>query len=310
VYINLIIGYNKSSSETKVIIMMKLTAVAGAVLTMALVGCGGGGGGSSPATASVAVTPATFALDTCSSTGVANSAATFTLTNQVWASPVPKDFTECVHGSATADGATATFDWNAGTPDNSVLSFPSIVYGQVPGYASSTTPKLPALVTNLPSLLVKGNVQTVCSQVGTCKFDTALDVYFVDTNGNKSAELMVFTEFEGLNVAAYQGYVAGAPVTIGVQTYNVINRMMTMQSGGQTYSWKYIAYIATSPIRTLNLDVAQFVADARTRQVQPDPLVPTTVATVTATEKLYSVELGTEVIAGSGTTTISNYSVK
>lgn len=287
-------------------------SVAIAATLVAIAGCGGGGGGGSPAASAAA--PTTFALDTCAATFVADSAVTYTLTNQQWQkfSGAPIDgFTQCVHGLTTMTSATDVITWNSGVPDNSVLSYPSVVYGKIPGYNTSTTPRLPALVTALPSLKVNGTVQTTCSDTVvrgttyTCKYDTAFDMYLVDAAGTKNGEVMIFTEMAGQDVTQYPGYIG--QYNIGGDTYQVLNRLVTIPdvSNHTSSTWKYLAFVSTTPIQNfINFDIAPFIAfglDTGGLNHLTNPIL--------ATDKLSSVEMGTEVISGVGTTTISNYSI-
>lgn len=289
--------------------MMKLTAVAGAVLTMALVGCGGGGGGSSPAVAVVAA-PTAVALKSCNASGVVNTNAMYTFTNQQWqqfTGSITPGFSQCIDGTATADSASAIITWNSGTPDNTVLSYPSVVYGSVPGYNNPTPSHLPALVTALPSLKVNGSVQTTCSAAEhPCKYNTAFDLYLADSAGKKSGEVMIWTESAGQNAVQSPGYVG--QYNISGNMYHVINRLITI-TDVQTHTsatWKYLAFVSTTPIQSFNsFDISQFIAfglDAGGLNHLSDPIL--------ITDKLASIEMGTEVISGSGTTTIANYSIK
>ena len=315
-YFNLILVYNKSSFETKVITMLKLTAIAGAVLSIALVGCGGGGGGGSPATASTSA-PLVVTLKSGTASGVVSTNAMYTFTNQQWQAfthSAVDNFSQYVDGIATQESASDTITWNSGTPDDTVLSYPSVVYGSVPGYNNPTPSHLPAAVTALPTLRVNGSVSTNCADTVVhgisypCKYDTAFDMYLTDTKGEKSGEIMIWTESAGQPVNTASPDYFGQH-NIGGNFYHVLNRMITItnydaQNNPVVFHWKYLAFVATSPIRTFtDFDIGQFIAFGL------DPLnhLPNPILT---SDKLASIEMGTEVISGSGTTTITNYSIK
>jgi hypothetical protein len=280
---------------------MLRNVLVGVVSVIGLVACGGGGSGPTP----LPVIPTYFKISTCAPSGPTSSTNPYVLTNEIWAavapSTVPPGFSQCVVGSADTNSATLTSTWTSGIPTNAPLSYGSVAFGHVPGYPSSGTSRLPALVSALPTLLTQGTVASTCAPFLTypCKYATAFDLQFVTSLGAKSTVLEIFTDYQNQDISVGGvgnsfGYVGD--VTLGGHGYHVLNSAAVV-SGGATV--KYLAYVAISTISALDLDLSQFVSDALTR---PYPLSPV--------EFLSSVELGTQVISGTGRTDIVGYALR
>ena len=284
------------------------------LLAVALASCGGGGdggvvsdasaapssgSGSSPNVASAQAPGSKSFPQVCVSKGGKDTDylyGSYKVSSNIWNSGAASAYTQCTSATIGSPGAVnAEFDWNF-TPSGSggqVLTYPNIQYGQQSGYSASTTPALPAPISNLPSLKATGSITTTC-QGSPCYYDSGFDVFFsqgTPAPKNIQGELMIITSY---NFSQTLGGFAASNVNIDGVTYNI--RQFTMGSGSN--SWPYVAYYATQPITNMNINIASFVKDAVARGYIPGSYY------------VDMVELGTEVIQGQGKTVISNFQVQ
>jgi hypothetical protein len=225
----------------------------------------------------------------------------FAVVNNMWnASSVP-DASQCVnyttYGKVGVQGAQ--FKWSYKTTDFTIHAYPEILYGQRQGTQASTTASLPRKVADLHSAKVTASVSTKCDAGSDCRYDTAFDLWFQEENTpnyfRPSLELMVITETNWMTDPAIYREPVVATVSIGGVTFDLHYRTMTVAGVG---SWQYLAYVARTPVTALNLDLNDFIKDAQARSY------------LRSTNFLSTVEFGTEVVYGSGSTAISNYTLK
>jgi hypothetical protein len=225
----------------------------------------------------------------------------FAVINNMWnASSVPAA-SQCVSYTTygTVGVQAAQFKWSYKTTDFSIHAYPEILYGQRQGTQASTTASLPHRVLDLHSAKVTANVSTTCDAGSDCHFDTAFDLWFQEENTptyfKPSLELMVITETNWMTDPAIYREPVVATVTIGGAAFDLHYRTMTVAGVG---SWPYLAYVSRTPLKALNLDLNDFIKDAQARSY------------LRSTNFLSTVEFGTEVVYGSGSTAISNYTLE
>lgn len=283
--------------------MMKFKYLGIALTVLVLASCGGGGGsggsgGSDSPTAAAAQSLGTGTLpQTCVSKSTGGSGAyyrygNYIVSSNIWNPGSASAYTECVNATINSPGGVnAEFDWNF-TPTSSngtVLTYPNVQYGQQSGYSPSTTPALPAPISNLSSLMATGSITTTC-QSSPCYYDSGFDIFLSQsTPAPKSiqGELMIITSWN-----------FSQPLTSFVATnVNIDGTLYNIRQFSN--SWPYVAYYPVQqPITTMNLNIASFVKDAVKRGYFP------------GLNYLDMVELGTEVIQGQGKTMITNFQVQ
>ncbi len=222
---------------------------------------------------------------------------TYNIYSNIWNPGAATSWSQCTGATIASPGGVtvAEFDWNFASTNSDVKTYPNIQFGQQNSYNPSTTPLLPAPLSNLPSLVATGKLATTCA-VAPCYFDSSFDVFFSSTSTaspNEEGELMVIADWNFPQPLGPTAFVA-LNVPIDGATYNIRQFQMPSSHG----SWPYVAYYATSPISNLNINIASFAHDAVNRGYIP------------ASYYLDMVEIGTEVLSGQGKTVITNYSVQ
>jgi hypothetical protein len=273
--------------------MKNLLVVAAAVTVLGSIGgCGGGGGSSDPTPASaptpvVQVTPPVIFNDTVTKSpnadslnyepgNTSHSGGSFTVNTGVWGVHAASAYTETVQGSIdpNADLVNMNIGWDiAASATPGVVTFPNITFG------------------TMPSMPVTGNVVTTCAT--TCQYDTTFDIFVMASNrasnSDVGTEILINTERQVGDPDVK--YLAGT-LTISGVTFKIYHNAF----GSNWNTIQYLAPIGTS-INALNLDVKTFIQDAVQRGFESNA------------NYLVSVEFGTEVAFGKGTTVIKEFAV-
>lgn len=291
--------------------------LAAVLLLPMLVGCGRverAGSGATLAPAAAAAVQATTAVPTsaqavswfngCMAKGVEADArgtlGQYMVTTNVWNPSAATAFSQCVRGrhDNTSGKVDLQLNWSISGSNNQVLSFPNIAYGwQVGTDQGSTTRRLPAPVSAIGDLQASGRIETTCAPGATCTMNTAFDLLFSQTTTPNvwppTGELMVWLQ------ASCKHCNAGKlvdKVTIDGVVFELYKGEVTPPTG--TASWIYVAYVAESTVTQFDFNFRNFLADAQQRGY----LKPSDILAV--------LELGTEITAGQGSTTLSGYSVR
>lgn len=252
-----------------------------------LFGCGGGGGSSVP------TGPATASL--CADFQSAQ-AGEYAVENNTWGKGDLTSFRQCV-GIAAADGggANVAFDWTWPAPLGGVRGYPEVIYGQKPWNASTTT-RLPRVVDDVKAARVDLGFVSTREGIGNLAFDIWLTTSNVRPAGSDhlplAHELMIWLDHWGGMVPA-----GGTPVdtvTLGGITWDLYATTATW--GPEP--WQYLAYFPRTAVPSpVALDLRQFLDHLKAR------------GSITGREWLASVELGNELMLGSGRTTLSQFKV-
>jgi hypothetical protein len=224
----------------------------------------------------------------------------YAIINNMWNAKTIPGSTQCV--SSTVYGKvgvqSAQFKWSYNTQTFDVHAYPEILVGWRQGAQSSTTTDLPKVASTIKSIKVTGTADTSCDEGSNCYYDTAFDLWFQNTNNpyqyKPSMELMVITDTNWMNDPNIYIDKNTSTAIIGGVTYDVHYRVMTIDGVG---SWPYVAYVVKTNTKVINVDLADFVKDAQSR------------AYMKPTDALTTIEFGTEVVYGSGTTTINGYTI-
>lgn len=230
------------------------------------------------------------------------SVGSFMVNTNVW-NPKAADFFEaCVRAKhhTAADTVDAELTWDVKKSRNQVLSYPNLSHGwQVGTHQGSTTPRLPAIASSMPELRATGTVESRCDgdSHNKCLMNTAFELLFTDsshpTTWPPKSEIMVWVQatcrhcnagrlvdtinIDGIDWEVYKGMVK-PPVDI--------------------HEWTYVAYVAKQTVTTIDLNFKRFVQDSIARGY------------VMPTEYLAVIELGTEITAGKGQTTVRDLRIR
>jgi hypothetical protein len=212
------------------------------------------------------------------------------------------DFNMCSSISDGADGsvnAQWAWDWPDAS-DNKVRATPTIVYGFKPWNSDSTTPNLPAQVSDVGSLTVDADVAQVVGKGS----DSTLGVFAYLTDSDRKAEgannltikgrLFIFMNAYGSTF----GPPTTDPISIGGRLWD---RQFSsgLENGVMIYNLNYTPHQdASVPVSSLHLDVASFLSDALSSDLIPTDLW------------LASVETVNLIWQGAGSTTLTNYKVQ
>lgn len=275
---------------------------------VSLAACGGGGGGGSsqsnnaPATPPQPTTVSWCASNTSpvASNAVKSFGGGLIEALDVWNAAGASAYSVCANNTVDANNNITDLEipWSV-TPTvpasaTPVVMYPELMFGWQPGYTASTTSKLPAQVSNMPTLSVTGNVTTTCN--GACVYDTSFDVMFSNTaqpsTWPPAAEMMI----EMSNTFACPGTALGT-VMIDNVVFDACQNNIAVNSSS---TWPIITYVAhNQPLADLTgLNIKDFALDAQNRGI------------INSTQYIDMVELGTEVISGGGTTSIKNFTIQ
>jgi hypothetical protein len=249
-----------------------------------LLGCGGGsGGGARPGTASL-----------CGDFQH-GQAGDYVIENNTWGKGSVTGYRQCVGiASAQGGGVDAVWEWSWPQPAVTVRGYPEVIYGQKP-WNPSTTSKLPRVVDEVTTARVELGFSSSRDGTGNLAFDIWLTASNVKPAWSDHLplvhELMIWLDtFGGMSPAGGQV----DTVTIdGIQW----DLFITTATWG-TEPWQYIAYRPGNGVPSpTTIDVRKFLDHLKAR------------GSITGAEWLASVELGNEVVVGTGRTTLSSFDV-
>lgn len=172
-----------------------------------------------------------------------------------------------------------------------VVLFGNITYGKHPGWKTSSTVKLPVKLSAMPDMIISGTTKTVCLTL--CDWGTSFDIFLMDDespagiSGSNGTEFMITTEFGGHDIH---------DTPLGYFTSNGIKfRVYQFKA-----NWNIVVYIPefADQVSSMNFNLKDFINDAKARGI------------IKGTEYLNSIEYGTEVAFGKGTTTVTGFSIK
>jgi chitodextrinase len=206
-------------------------------------------------------------------------------------------FTMCASVLPVSNGvvnAQWTWDWPTGVYVKERAT-PTLVYGFKPENAGSTTPNLPARVANVGSLAIDAQVaQTVGSDA---RIEFGVVAFLTSSNQKASGaatlpvtgKIFIYRNYYGMQYQSNKGQ-----VTLGGTVWDY--------DSWYSLGIQYLRYSphddAAVPATSLHLNVADFLADGLARgAIQSD-------------QWLASVETEDLIFEGTGSTTLTNYSVQ
>jgi hypothetical protein len=204
--------------------------------------------------------------------------------NNVWGNEHIPAYQQCVGIEPIPGGVRTGWSWNWPLGGDGVKAYPEVIFGWKPWHARSTTTQLPIRIDRLDRAPVAFDIQWSTSGVANLAFDCWITRSWPPTERNRKVELMIWLDNRGWRNPAGD---RDDRVTVGGRQFDLYIRQP---------AHTYVAFVATSPMRAGELDIAEFVAHLVGRGY------------VAPTDWLASVELGNEIKGGSGQTTIERFS--
>jgi hypothetical protein len=212
--------------------------------------------------------------------------------NNTWGKGDLSGWSQCI-GLGNNPGGTLvarwTWDWlDSGT---NVKAYPEVIFGQKPG-SSTSSPDMPEKINNVDELMITYDITSSHTGSG----NTAFDIWLTNTQNPLKWGAPPITHEIMIWLDRYGGLAPGGSwverVDIDGMTYSVYK--------GENYGdgWTYIAFVAKTfqpGAGTLNL--RSFLSYLRDKGF------------VTGDEYIASIELGNEVVSGTGETMLNQYSV-
>lgn len=191
-----------------------------------------------------------------------------------------------VDGARDQGGALGSWLWRWGYVDNTPHSYPSIAFGHQPWRSYSTTKTLPALVGDI------GNIQASYKMMVQAEgsYNASFEMWF--TTGKKPQPKQVETEImvwvNDNQLKPFGAFVE--EVKLGGKSYEIWL--------GKVQWWRYVVFRAKEPALAGSIELMPIVEEAvRRGWVKP-------------THYLTSVELGTEIVSGTGKAVLEQFEVK
>jgi hypothetical protein len=207
--------------------------------------------------------------------------------NNVWNKQGITAYEQCVFGTGEPLAFPLGWTWTWPEPPGGVKAYPEIIFGRKPWSPASTSAGLPRRVVDLTTLTASYDAAQTAAGSYNLAFDIWLNSADPPAPENITREIMIWLDHKVMGPAGtYQNQ-----VTIDGEAYDFY-----MGSVG-TGSWTYIAFVKQVP---------EFSGDTKIKLFF-NYLVG--IGAIADTEYCSSVEIGNEVVSGTGRTEFSNYSV-
>jgi hypothetical protein len=257
-----------------------------------LSGCGGGGGSSPPVTppaAPLAFTP--ISVSSCDPrSSPMLSVGDYAVTNNLWGKGTITNFSQCINatsvgqvanGKAVQTGVTAKWEWSWPSGEFTVKAYPEILY-RPNGQALTAIP-----LSDVAGLTLNHDTTISASGDYNLTYDLWIDDMAASGQWPHKAELMIKV------VGTWADSPVVDTVVIDGNSYDVC--VNVGKSGAA--EWKFLAFTSKTPLPKAAIHVKPF-ADYL---VQHGYLL--------GTDKISTIEFGSEPIRGSGSVTVNAYSV-
>jgi len=207
--------------------------------------------------------------------------------NNVWNKQDITYYEQCIYKQSQATDFPFGWHWTWPEPPGGVKAYPEIIFGYKPWNSSSTTPALPIQLLAISGITAAYDI----NQTATGSYNLAFDIWLNSKNppdsGSITREIMIWLDHEGMVPAG--NYID--TVTINSEAYAFY--MGDVNTG----SWTYIAFVKQT---------AEYSGDTKI-DLFFDYLVSN--GYIADTAYCSSIELGNEVVEGSGSTEFADYSV-
>ena len=281
------------------VLLTTLTTLTTLVTAALLSACGGGGGG----TAAAAPADVIRTLGCAPNQSVA-LASGGRLVNNTWNVAAVGNFawSQCLLEKRS--GSDVQYGWNWRWPDNGnqVYAYPEINIGAKPWESGpGNDARFPRSLASTPRLLLDFDVDSS----GTGSRNLAASFWFIRTPTVASppvesdivAELMVWADYTPDMVSNDGPATLRGEVTVDGRAWMVYAAEDWGAGAVTTQRWRFIVYLAKERTQKLNFDARKLMADAVARGLLPGDAF------------IANVELGNELVSGSGTTFVRSFTV-
>ena len=290
---------------------MSIKYALSATMLAALVACGGGGGGGNVAIdRTVSTTPAQGIILSADPAPTNLSCTDYAeydtgngrLANNVWNKQAVGAFpyTQCITTKGPLSAKIFGWSWNWPANSGSVFAYPEIVYGWKPwNGGTSNVSALPIRVSAITTLRFSYDLTVITN--GKHNVSTSMWLTSSGATSNNPDASHITTEFmiwtDGYDFQPAGNLAAIYTTQTGTQYEVWFDAHQTDASNQNTNVWKYVAYRAVVPSLTPTIDLKLILKDAVTRGYVSD------------SDYVANVELGNEVMSGTGQTWINSISL-
>lgn len=212
----------------------------------------------------------------------------YLLLNNQWnrnAAGIYQSYQQCIYSMSTSV-VWGGWSWSWPNANGLVKAYPEIIYGWAPWLQSTTDSKLPVQLSKMGSFQAIFDTLTIGPGA---TYNTAFDIWItssgIPTTLNRTREIMIWIDYKNpwVNPLPNQGR-----VIIDGQEYDVTKNQ---------YDWSLIVFkkVVPMPIGSINIDhfLNFLVSNGQ----------------IGTNEFLADIELGNEIVFGTGRTTIRSYSI-
>ncbi len=213
--------------------------------------------------------------------------------NNSWGRQGMVGWSQCMGAAMnTKGGLRARWTWDWKHDGDNVKAYPEVVFGHKPGFPQSSTPLLPRKLGALQQLVVDYDVVTEREGAGNMAIDMWLTNSPTPTNFAAppiTHEVMIWLE-------AYGPMYTGGQQVDKVRINGTLYRVFVGEKFG--LGWRYVAFAPNSPMKTAaSVDLMPFFEYLKGKNL------------ITVEEHLSAVNLGNEIISGSGDTRLNHFAV-
>lgn len=218
-------------------------------------------------------------------------AGAYRVENNTWGRGTLTGWTQCAAIAERGDdGVAARWTWSWPGDGDHVKSYPEVVYGHKPGYAPTRT-RLPRRLDDIRVLRAEFDVASTRQGGGNLAFD----LWLTDTAQPQAFAAPPITHEVMVWLDAWGGMGPGGRVlgrfVIGGAPYRV-HVADKVQAG-----WRYVALVRSTPMLSGTVDLQAVLAWLKTQGL------------VSGREHLASIELGNEILVGSGETRMNRFRI-
>lgn len=279
------------------------TALLAASLVAALSGCGptnpsaatSASASPPPATAPAAPVASTAPPELTLNCDIASlsQAGTYLAENNSWGRQGVVGWSQCMGAAMNAKGGlSARWTWDWKYEGDNVKAYPEVVFGHKPGFPTSSTPLLPRKLGALQQLVVDYDVHTEREGAG----NLAIDMWLTSTANPTTFAVPPITHEVMIWLEVYGPMFAGGQQVDKVRINGTLYRVYVGEKFG--LGWRYVAFAPNSPMKTsASVDLMPFFEYLKGKNL------------ITVEEHLAAVNLGNEIISGSGDTRLNHFAV-
>jgi hypothetical protein len=236
--------------------------------------------------------PAVEALDLICADSAKLVRGAFTAENNTWGKEALAGWSQCVGiGAGEAGGVLARWTWDWLDSGDKVKGYPAIVFGQKPGHPT-TTSLLPRRLSAIGSASVSWNVD----YARTGRGNLAFDIWLTSTANPATFAAPPIAHEIMIWLDAYGGMTPGGHLLESVTLDGLAYDLYVDENSRR--GWRYVVFRSVAPqTGTGRIDLLAFTNFLVMRKL------------IAGDEFVASIELGNEVVSGTGDTRVSAYSV-